>query len=261
MKVTSYLNLNFNEGAFPERVDRAAATGVDGIEVFGWNLGLGYGSDDPGFDLDAVAERVEAHDLEFVYLSGARPDLTDPERNADALKSIERSIELAEEYGVQNVNVKAGAIQSDLDRETQRQNVVEVLRAAAPPVEDSDVTLVLEPLPATDHFLRHSSDGYAILDAVDSPSVKLLLDLHHEQVVRGNLIGNLRQNAAEYLGHVHVADPPPRAEPGTGEINWDNVFAAVNETDYDGYMGGEFIPSDDPIPALETLVELGERYE
>lgn len=260
MEVTSYLNLNFDDGAFPERVDRAAEAGVDGIEVFGWNLGLGYGPDDLGFDLDQIAERVEAHDLEFVYLSGARPDLTDPESKADALESIERSVELAEEYGVRNVNVKAGAIQFDLDRETQRQSVIEVLREAAPIVEGSDVTLVLEPLPATDHFLRRSSDGYAILDAVDSSSVKLLLDLHHEQVVRGNLISNLRRNAAKYVGHVHVADPPPRAEPGTGEVNWDNVFEAVRETDYDGYMGGEFVPSGDPIAALETLVELGERY-
>lgn len=269
MKVTSYLNLNFDDAPFPERVDMAAEAGVDGIEFYGWDLGMDGGesvADDfygPDFDPDEVVDRIHEHGLELVYMSGDRPPLTDPDRVDEAVESIERSLELADEYGCRNVNVKTGAVQPGLTRETQRRNVVEVLRRAVPAVEDAEATLALEPLnpiDVPDHFLHAAGEGCDILDAVDSPDVRLLFDIYHEQLARGNILNSLIENASEYVTHFHVADPPARAQPGTGELNWENVFDAVSETGYDGYMGGEFIPEGDPIEALETLVDLGERY-
>lgn len=269
MKVTSYLNLNFDDVPFPDRVNLAAEAGVDGIELYGWDLPVGsvqsaednfYG---PEFDLDAVVDRIDAHGLEFVYMSGDRPPLTDPDRADEAVESIERSLELADDYGCRNVNVKAGPVQAGLSRATQRQNVVEVLRRAAPAVEASETTLVLEPLnpiDVPDHFIHAVADGYAILDAVDSPDVRLVFDVYHEQLTEGNICTNLSENLAEYAAHVHVADPPDRSQPWTGELNWDAVFETVSETGYDGYVGGEFIPKGDSVEALETLVELGETY-
>lgn len=267
MHVTSYLNLNFDEIPFRERIDRAADAGVDGIEFYGWgDLGVdqvetvGDAFYEVDFDVEEVAEHVHDRGLELVYLSGDRPALTNPSLEEQAVTSIRRSLELADRIDCHLVNVKAGPVQSGYTRETQRQQVVRVLRRVAPDVEDADTGLALEPINAIDaptEFLNTAAEGYAILDAVDSPDIELLLDLYHEQLTRGNIINNIRENAGEYVAHIHAADPPARAQPGTGELNWSNVLAALAETEYDGYLGGEFIPQGTPTDALASFAELG----
>ena len=87
------------------------------------------------------------------------------------------------------------------------------------------------------------------MDRVGSPAVGLLYDVYHMQIMEGNLIETIRQNAG-VIYHVHVADVPGRNEPGTGEINYANVLKAVDEVGYTGYCGFEFRPSDSSEAAL-----------
>lgn len=58
------------------------------------------------------------------------------------------------------------------------------------------------------------------------------------------------------IDHYHVADVPGRHEPGTGELNYENVVRAIADTGFDGYIGCEFWPTDDPDVTLEAAVEL-----
>ena len=79
--------------------------------------------------------------------------------------------------------------------------------------------------------------------------------------MEGNLIETIRANIAN-IGHIHVADVPGRHEPGTGEINFANVFRAIHETGYKGYAGMEYIPSKDAmktLAAVKALVESAAR--
>lgn len=270
MQVTAYLNLNFNDISFRERVERAAAAGVDGIGLYGWgDLGVDNVervSDDfydVEFDVETVAEHVHDHGLDLIYLSGDRPALTRPEVEAEAITSIERSLTLADRIDCSLVNVKAGPVQSGLTRERQRQQVVRVLRAVTPAVEAANAGLVLEPinpLDAPGEFLHTAAGGVAMLQAVDSPDINLLLDLYHEQLTAGNVSNTLADIAGEHVAHVHVADPPSRGEPGTGELNWEHLLDVLAETDYEGCLGGEFIPHAAPRVALESFAELGHRY-
>ena len=270
MNVTAYLNLNFDDDVpFPDRVDQAAAAGVDGIEFYGWDLGTTTGqsatfaSGGAELDVDAVVDRIEAHDLDLVYMSGDRPPLTDPALADEALTSIERSLELADQYGCRAVNIKTGPVQVGISREVQRQTIIDTLRRAAPAAEAADAMVVLEPLnplEAPDHFIHTVAEGCALIDAVDSPSIRVLFDIYHEQLSRGNLVNTISDTLETYAGHVHVADPPDRTQPGTGEINWDRVFETIAQTDYDGYIGGEFRAKGDTVEALETLVDLADQY-
>ena len=74
---------------------------------------------------------------------------------------------------------------------------------------------------------------------MNSPNIKLLLDLYHEQLMAGNLINTIQENLL-YLGHIHVADVPGRHEPGTGEINYKEIFKRLQEIGYVEYVGFEF---------------------
>ena len=72
-------------------------------------------------------------------------------------------------------------------------------------------------------MLRGMPQAYMICRAVDSPSVKILDDLYHQQITEGNLIPNLDRSWSE-IAYIQVGDNPGRKEPGTGEIGYRNVF-------------------------------------
>jgi hydroxypyruvate isomerase len=95
------------------------------------------------------------------------------------------------------------------------------------------------------------------VDRVGSPNVKLLFDIYHTQIMEGNLISNIRSNI-DRIGHFHVGDVPGRHEPGTGEINYRNVFKAIYELGerYQGYVGleyGHVAPLEENLAAVRKL--------
>jgi len=100
--------------------------------------------------------------------------------------------------------------------------------------------------------LTSSYEGYKIVDAVDSPAVRLLYDVYHQQITEGNLIANVR-NHVDLIGGVHVADVPGRHEPGTGEIRYPAVLSALADAGYGGYIGCEFEPTGDPEDAIRDV--------
>ena len=118
---------------------------------------------------------------------------------------------------------------------------------------------MVEPLnSAVDHpgyFLTSSYEGYDILEAVDSPNVKLLYDVYHQQITEGNVIQNVTDHI-DLIGHVSVADVPGRHEPGTGELNYENVFSALDDAGYEGYVGLEFSPTGDSAEAIKDVRSL-----
>ena len=238
----------YDDEPFHERIRRAGDAGGDAVAVWGWRAK----------DLDAVQAAADDADVEIVGCT-AGGELTDPEVADDAVETIRESIETASELGVPTLIATTGPDQDGLDRDTQHENVVDVLSRVAPDAEEAGVTLALEPLnTAVDHpgyYLTTSDEGFAIVDEVGSPNVKLLYDVYHQQITEGNVIDTITENV-EQIGHVHVADVPGRHEPGTGELNYANVFDAIDDAGYDGYVGCEFSPTGDPDEAMATVLDL-----
>ncbi len=238
----------YDDEPFEERIGRAAEAGADGVEFWDWREK----------DLEAIEAAADEAGLPIVGCT-AGGTLTDPEAADDAVETIRESIATAEEYKVSSLIVTTGQDQEGLDRETQHENVVEVLSRVADDAEEAGVTLVVEPLnTAVDHpgyFLTTSEEGFGIVEEVGSDSVKLLYDVYHQQVTEGNIIETITDNA-DLIGHVHLADVPGRHEPGTGELNYANVFDAIDDAGYDGYVGCEFSPTGDPDEAMAGVLDL-----
>jgi len=121
-------------------------------------------------------------------------------------------------------------------------NAVELLRRLSAVLEPHKLVMVLEPLNwHSNHggvFLRDSDQAYAVCKAVNSPACKILFDLYHQQISEGNLIPNL--NACwDEIAYVQAGDNPGRKEPGTGEINYRNVFQHLAKKGYEGVIGME----------------------
>ncbi|WP_259294885.1 TIM barrel protein [Paraburkholderia sp. DHOC27] len=122
----------------------------------------------------------------------------------------------------------------------------------------ADVVFCLENLNTeVDHagvpFAR-AADTLALVKTVDSPNLRLNLDLYHAQIGEGNLI-ELVRNALPFIGEVQVADVPGRYEPGTGEINYPAISRALAQAGYRGMIAMEAWASGDDELALHRFRE------
>ncbi|HET6757989.1 MAG TPA: TIM barrel protein, partial [Propionibacteriaceae bacterium] len=97
-----------------------------------------------------------------------------------------------------------------------------------------------------------AGDTLALITAVDSPHLRLNLDLYHAQIGEGNRV-QLVEQALPYIGEIQVADVPGRCEPGTGEIYYPAVAAALDRLGYAGVVGLEGWASGDPETALDRF--------
>ncbi len=233
----------------------------DGYEMFDWR--------NPAL-LDAFVAEKGKHRLECACLIGNKGvtapgcGLVNPREREGFFEQMRLAIEAARKAGAKRLVVLTGNELGGLTRAEQMSSAVAGLRAIAPVLEKNGITAIVEVLNTfVDHagyFLYFIRDGAELVDRVGSPNVKLLFDLYHTQIMEGNLIENLRTYAA-HVGHFHVADVPGRNEPGTGEINYRNVFRAIYDLGdrYQGFVSLECRPKaplEEVLPALRKLADL-----
>ncbi|MDH5382711.1 MAG: TIM barrel protein [Cyclobacteriaceae bacterium] len=171
------------------------------------------------------------------------PNLTngDKKMREDFLKDIKDSVEVAKRVNAKWMTVVPGHVDLRKDMGYQTANVIESLKRAAEILEPHNQIMVLEPLNFRDHpgqFLNKISQAYEICKAVDSPSVKILFDIYHQQIHEGNIIPNI-DLAWEEVAYFQIGDNPGRKEPTTGEINFKNIFNHIYQKGYRDILGME----------------------
>ena len=173
--------------------------------------------------------------------------LVNPREREGFMKELTAAVEAAKKAETKRLIVLTGNELGGMPRSEQMANAVAALRGAAPLLERSGITAVVEVLNTyVDHagyFLYHMNDAAELVDRVGSPNVKILCDFYHTQIMEGNLVDNIRAHIAR-IGHFHIGDVPGRHEPGTGEINYRNVFKAIYELGdrYQGFVALEYEP-------------------
>lgn len=155
------------------------------------------------------------------------------------LEGCKKAIETAKRVNAKWTTVVPGDFERHLPLDRQNANVIDTLRRGVELMEPEGLVMVLEPLSDTpDLYLRHSDQTYMICRAVDSPSCKLLYDIYHMQINEGDLINHIDRCWDEIV-YLQVGDNPGRNEPGTGEINYKNIFKHVYDKGFDGVVGME----------------------
>jgi len=221
-----------------EMVEQVAAYGFGAFECLGardWE------------DKEAVRAKCEELSVQVGAVSSSGTIVGDGPVNAEFYgqfeEEVRRTIRDAELLGSKTLVGITGAARDDLSREQQTENLVTAGKRVAPWLEDAGMTLVWEPLNIKvnhgGYFLVYSKDAAEIVLRTGSLAVKFLFDIYHQQISEGDVIRNLREYTNE-IGHYHFGDNPGRHEPGTGELNYRNVFKAIHETGYRGIISAEF---------------------
>ena len=182
--------------------------------------------------------------------------LTDERDRAGFLAEIKASTEAALRFETKRMVVLTGNEMPDRSREAQHKSIVEGLKAAHDVVAPRGITMILEPLNTLvnhkGYYLNHTAEAFQIVREVNSPYLKILFDIYHVQIMEGNLIDTIRKNIAA-IGHFHVGDVPGRAQPGTGEINYGNVFKAIQAAGYKNFVAMEYDPNQDALKTLRDV--------
>ncbi len=260
INLSACIEMLFSEYEFYDRFKAAHDAGVKAVEFWGWSrLDIGrikelkteYNLPIAAMCVDTLDPIVKEQWHKYAMLHRESPEVF--------VKAVEQSITVAKELDVRTLIVTTGNERKDATRYEQHLNVVRCLKAAGPMLLDAGVTLVLEPLNVlTDHhgyFLPSSYEAFAMIEEADQKNVRVLYDVYHQQITEGNLIPTIKKNI-ELIGHFHTADVPGRLEPGTGEINYRNVFAAIAESGYKKYVGVESRTTKPSAEAWKDIVAL-----
>jgi len=163
----------------------------------------------------------------------------DDEIRQKIIKTAKDGVEFAKRTNAKWALLVPGAFDNGLEWDYQTANVIDNLRYVAETCEPSGLVIVLEPLNAwTNHpglFLTKIPQAYMICRAVNSPSIKIVNDIYHQQITEGNLIPNIDM-AWNEIAAFHLGDNPGRKEPTTGEINYRNIFKHIHDKGYDGVL-------------------------
>lgn len=236
----------FNGLPLEEAMVRIKNCGFDAYEFWTW------------WDRDPAAIRAQQEKLGLELTAICAKFIHNPGIPAEQeiyLQDLQESLEVAKYLNCPKLIVQAGWEQAEVSHELHRATFLETMRRAAPMAEAAGILLVIEPLNIrVDHAGYHlwdADDAFDVLAQINSPAVKLLFDLYHQQITNGHLLARIEANM-DQIGHMHAAGCPGRHELSSGELAYDRIFAALEQMGCQCDLGLEYFPEQ---AAEQGLVE------
>jgi hydroxypyruvate isomerase len=233
-------------GSFEENLERVAEAGYRHVEL------VGEFSQWSEEDWRRILARMRTLKITVDATSGVKSGFADPSGGDGFLAELKAFLPAVQRLGCGQIILLSGRRIEGAAAGAQRAASVETLKRAAEVLGRAGVVGVIEPIDRLENppiYLDGVTEAFEIVRGVGSPQVKVLYDFYHEQRTHGNLMEKLEGNVAE-IGLIHVADVPGRHEPGTGEVNYGNIYRRLGELKYRGVVGMEFYPTGD---VAETL--------
>lgn len=242
---------------FNQRLANVVQSGYTNIELVGeyakWT----------DADFDSANAARKGLGIRFDATAGLHNGIGNPAVRDAFLAEFKQALTPMQRLSCPAMIVLSGNVIPDLSREVQHQSCVEGLKRAAElidgkQIDGQPVRLLLEcidPEENPKYFLQSAAEAIDIVRAVNHPQVQFLYDIFHEQIAEGNLIEKLDKHI-DVIGLIHVADVPGRHEPGTGEINYTNIYRKLATLNYRHTVAMEFHPTGDPVSTLRAAKQM-----
>lgn len=249
----------FKDLPFEQRLEKIVEAGYKNVELVGE-----YHRDKwSDADFNRYNGKRKELGITFDITAGLKHGVGNPNDRQAFLTDVRNEIPIMEKLDCPALIVMSGNVVPGMPRKEQHDSCIEGLKQAVKLVEGKKINgqpvrLLIENIDQEEnpkYFMQSVAEGFEIVRAVDHPQVQLLYDFYHEQIAEGNLIEKLEKNI-QYVGLVHIADVPGRHEPGTGEINYWNIFKKLGELKYNRMAAMEFYPTTDPVGTLRKAREM-----
>ncbi len=241
--------------SFDERLELVARAGYSHVELVdefrNWS----------DAEFTRVLAKMRALGLAVDAMAGMKVGFADPAQGDAFLAELQGLVAVAHRLHCPQIILLSGNRIDELPSGRQHEASLEMLRRAADLLRREDLTGVIEPIDRLENpaiYLDGVTEAFALTRAVASSHMRVLYDLYHEQRSQGNLIEKLEQNI-DQVGLIHVADVPRRHQPGTGEMNFGNLYRALGRLQYRGVVAMEFYPTGDAVETLRRARVEAER--
>lgn len=235
------LSMMFSEAEFLDRFKAAAAAGFEAVEFL-------FPYTHPA---DEIAARLGEYGLRQALFNappgkweaGERGTSSLPGREDEFDRGFDQALAYAERLNCRTIHVMAGIVPAG-EREKAFERYVASLSRVAPRAASAGITIVLEPINTRDmpgYLINRSGEARQAIELVGAPNIRLQLDLYHRQIMEGDLTHAIRDNR-DITGHVQIASVPDRHEPDEGEIAFSPLYAALDASGYQGFIGCEYRP-------------------
>jgi hydroxypyruvate isomerase len=238
-KLAANLTMLFTEYPFLERFDRAAEAGFRMVEFM-------FPYDEP---VGTVEGAIERNGLELVlfnlpagdWAAGDRGTAAQPGREEEFREGVTMALEYIVALRPPMINCLVGKLSPGMDgSETLLNNV----RFAADSLRATGTTLVVEPVNSHDvpgFALPDTQSALDLIAAAERENLGLQFDIYHAMRMGEDATGFIRGHGAE-ISHIQIADVPGRHQPGTGEIDFHELFDVIDGSGYEGVVSLEYIP-------------------
>jgi hydroxypyruvate isomerase len=241
---------------FDQRIEKVAEAGYHGVELV---------NEYKNFTKEDYARfRAKKRELYLTVdaTSGISHSLCDSSQRDAFLDEVRAKLPVLEELESNKLIILSGDKVPGQSPQQMHDNCIESLKRAADIAAAKNVGLLLENIDPEEnpkYFLTSVSEGFEIVRSVGAPNVQFLYDFFHDQIAEGNLLAKLEKNL-DLIGVVHIADVPGRHDPGTGEINYPNIFRKLGQLGFNGYVAMEFISEGETVAALRAAREMATKY-
>ena len=245
IKYSVCLDAVFNGKDIYDSINAVHEAGISTIEF--WD----YSSK----DLNKLSDTMNTLGMNVSTFCMKPTGLNDKNKHQQFIDDLNEAIEVAKKLNADRLITLVGNDTGE-KREVQHENILTCIDMAIPYLEAGKFTMMLEPLNIlVDHmgyYLYSSAEAFDIVNKVNNPFVKIIFDIYHQQITEGNLINNITKNIGN-IAHFHTAGNPGRHELNIGEINYPEIFKAIEKTNYSGYIGLEYFPVGDNKQSLKEL--------
>uniref|UniRef100_A0A6M2DPN0 Putative hydroxypyruvate isomerase n=1 Tax=Xenopsylla cheopis TaxID=163159 RepID=A0A6M2DPN0_XENCH len=230
----------FNDIPFAQRYQQAKVLGFQGVESgFPYNV-------DPKELVEAKVTSGLEHILLNIYTGdtskGELGCACIPDKSSTFDQALDKAIDLAKLLNCKKIHLMSGKIVGERTEKNDEAYLSNISRAVKK-LEENSIIGLIEPInniTVPDYYMNNYDQALNVIKTIDSPNLKLMLDIFHLQQICGNITYNI-QKLLPYTGHVQIAQVPYRHEPNSaGEIDYKFVLRLLESLNYHNWVGLEY---------------------
>lgn len=255
--ITSSVMLWTLPGTLPQKLEIAAKAGLQSVELVAEHTTMdAQGLKDFGRLCRSFKLGVDALSATPTW-KRMKLNMVDPAARPALLAEVEKNLAVAQRLEIPMALLMSGDALPGRPFEAQFSSMVEGAKRCGDLAAKYGVTLIVEPLNTkvnhAGYFLSNCVDGLRLIKEADHESVRLLFDLYHEQVERGDVTRTAKE-ALPYVKVFHIAGNPGRNEPSIGEMNYAHLYREISRAGFTGYLTMEYLPTKEPVASLTQAV-------